>query len=48
VLPLRGAPVGGGFRWPGVTVGPIVDALWGLGTAVFLGVLSGWRGPSSA
>ena len=48
VLPLRGAPVGGGFRWPGITVGPIVDALWGLGTAVFLGVLSGWRGPSSA
>ncbi|HYU11314.1 MAG TPA: hypothetical protein VEK82_01985 [Stellaceae bacterium] len=43
VLPLRGAPVGGGFRWPGVLVGPIVDGLWGLGTAVFLGVLTGWR-----
>ena len=44
VLPLRGAPVGGGWVYPGVLVGPIVDALWGLGTAMILGVLTGWRG----
>jgi hypothetical protein len=44
VAPLKGLPLGYGFHFPGLLVGPIVNGLWGLGTAIFLGVLSGWRG----
>jgi hypothetical protein len=36
VLPLKGLPAGFGFHFPGVLVGPIVNGLWGLGTALFL------------
>jgi hypothetical protein len=36
VAPLKGLPLGYGFRFPGLLVGPIVNGLWGLGTAVFL------------
>ncbi len=35
VLPLKGAPVGGGWRLPGVVVVPIVYALWGFGMWLF-------------
>lgn len=31
VLPLKGAPVGGGFRMPGVLLAPLVYSFWGLG-----------------
>ena len=31
VLPIKGAPMGGGFRMPGVVVVPIVYGFWGLG-----------------
>lgn len=31
VLPIKGLPMGGGFRPPGVFVVPIVYALWGFG-----------------
>lgn len=31
VLPLKGIPVGGGFRWPGVVLAPLVYSVWGLG-----------------
>lgn len=31
VMPLKGAPVGGGFRMPGVILAPLVYAFWGLG-----------------
>ena len=31
VLPIKGAPVGSGFRMPGVVVVPVVYGLWGLG-----------------
>jgi hypothetical protein len=31
VLPIKGAPVGGGFRMNGVVVAPAVYALWGFG-----------------
>jgi hypothetical protein len=31
VLPIKGSPVGGGFRMPGVVVVPIVYGFWGLG-----------------
>jgi hypothetical protein len=36
VLPMKGLPASLGFHFPGVLVGPIVNGLWGLGTAVFL------------
>lgn len=35
VLPLKGAPMGGGWRLPGVVVVPIVYALWGFGMWLF-------------
>ena len=38
VLPLKGLPVGYGFGFPGVLVSPIVNGLWGLGTALFASV----------
>jgi hypothetical protein len=31
VLPIKGLPVGGGFRMPGVVVVPIVYGVWGFG-----------------
>jgi hypothetical protein len=39
VLPLKGLPAGGGFPFPGLLVGPIVNGLWGLGTALFLSLV---------
>lgn len=45
VLPLKGIPAGGGFHFPGLLVGPIVNGLWGLGTALFLGMMTGWHRP---
>ena len=41
VLPLKGLPAGLGFHVPGVFVGPIVNGLWGLGTAIFLTLTAG-------
>jgi len=43
VLPVKGLPMGFGFHFPGILVGPIVNGLWGLGTGIFLGVMTGWR-----
>jgi hypothetical protein len=43
VFPLKGIPVAGGFHFPGLLVAPIVNGLWGLGTAVFLRLLTGRR-----
>ena len=31
VLPLKGAPVGGGFNMPGVVLAPLVYGFWGFG-----------------
>ena len=39
VLPIKGAPVGGGFRMNGVVVAPIVYALWGFGMWLIASVL---------
>jgi hypothetical protein len=36
VAPLKGMPVGGGFAWPGILIGPVVNGAWGLGTSLFL------------
>ncbi len=43
VLPLKGLPVGYGFRLSGVVVALIVDGLWGFGTALFLKMRPGNR-----
>lgn len=43
VAPLKHLPLGYGFHFPGVLVGPIVNGLWGLGTAVFLAATAGRR-----
>lgn len=44
VSPLKTGAIAPVFAWPRIIIGPIVNGLWGLGTAVFLGVLTGWRG----
>ncbi len=38
VLPIKGAPIGGGFRMPGVVVVPLVYAFWGFGMWVIAGL----------
>ena len=43
VAPIKGLPLGYGFHWPGILVGPIVNGLWGLGTGLFLLLLTNWR-----
>lgn len=43
VFPLRGQPVGAGFAPNLIITFVIVHGLWAFGTAVFLGVLTGWR-----
>jgi hypothetical protein len=45
VLPLKGLPAGGGFAWPGVIVGPLVNGAWGLGAALLLAMLPGTSRP---
>jgi len=41
VRPLKGLPVADVFRFPGIFIGPIVNGLWGLGTALFLSWMPG-------
>jgi hypothetical protein len=41
VLPLNGLPADGGFAWPGVPVGPVVNGAWGVGTALLLAPAGG-------
>jgi hypothetical protein len=46
VLPIKGAPMGGGFRMPGLVVVPLVYALWGFGMWLIARLLRsalGWR-----
>jgi len=44
---LRGQPVGAGFAMNLVLTFVLVHALWGLGTALILGVLTGRRNQPS-
>lgn len=44
VTPVKGGAIAPIFSFPRIIIGPIVNGLWGLGTALFLGVLTGWRG----
>lgn len=46
VLPIKGAPLGGGFRTNAVVVVPIVHAVWGFGMWLIAGLARtafGWR-----
>ena len=43
VAPLKGFPLGYGFSFPGLLVGPIVNGMWGLGTGLFFHLLTHWR-----
>jgi hypothetical protein len=46
VLPIKGAPIGNGFKLPGVIVVPLVYAFWGIGMWILIGLLRralGWR-----
>jgi hypothetical protein len=46
VLPIKGQPMGGGFRLPNVVVAPIVYGLWGFGMWLFARLLRtalNWR-----
>lgn len=46
VLPLKGSPLGGGFRMPGVVVAPLVYSFWGLGMWLIYSALQQTRGGS--
>ena len=39
VAPLKGLPSGGGWGFPGVLIGPLVNGAWGVGTALLLRAL---------
>jgi hypothetical protein len=43
VLPLKGLPLGDGFRFPAALAVPIAEGLWGLGNAVFASLRPGDR-----
>src|SRR5258707_14840014 len=38
VLPIKGSPMGNGFRMPGVVVAPLVYAFWGFGMWIIFGL----------
>ena len=42
VFPLKGLPMGGGWRLPVVLTGLLVNGAWGLGTAIFLRAFLAW------
>ena len=48
VLPLKGSPVGGGFRMPGAVVAPLVYGFWGLGMWLIYSALQRTLGASPA
>lgn len=48
VAPLKGAPLGGGFRMPGVVMAPLVYGFWGLGMWLIYSALQKAMGASTA
>lgn len=40
VMPLKGLPVGGGWKFPGMVTGLLVNGAWGLGTILLIRLLS--------
>jgi len=43
VAPLKHQPIAGGWKPAALTIGPIVNACWGFGTALFCRLFSGRR-----
>jgi hypothetical protein len=43
VTPIKGGSIAAIFSFPRILVGPIINGLWGLGTALFLRLLTDWR-----
>ena len=43
VAPLKHQPIAGGWKPAAMTIGPIVNACWGFGTALFYRLFSGRR-----
>ncbi len=43
VLPLKGLPMGGGWKPSGMATGLMVNAAWAVGTALILQAMSAWR-----
>ncbi len=43
VFPLKGLPLGGGWKASGMATGLMVNAAWGVGTALILRALVAWR-----
>ena len=39
MLPIKGLPIGGGFRMPNVVVVPLVYAFWGFGMWLIFGLV---------
>ncbi len=39
VAPLKGGPIGGGFRMPGVVIAPLVYGFWGFGMWLVMRIL---------
>ena len=48
VQPIKGGPIGGGFRMPGVIVAPVVYGIWGLGMWLIYKALQKPLGASAA
>jgi hypothetical protein len=46
VLPLKGHPMGGGWRPPLLLTAFLINGAWGIGTGLFLRTLSDWFGAS--
>lgn len=44
VAPIKGAPLGGGFRMPGVVVAPLVYGFWGFGMWLVMQLLQQMTG----
>jgi hypothetical protein len=43
VTPIKGGSVAAIFSFPRILVGPIINGLWGLGTGLFLWLMTSWR-----
>jgi len=43
VFPLKGLPLGGGWKPSGIATGLMINAAWGVGTALMLQGLTAWQ-----
>jgi hypothetical protein len=47
VLPLKGAPIGGGWHAPLLLTALLINGAWGIGTGLSLKVLGRWQNQSA-